>query len=201
MNDMMSRISAIRARFAPPVPPVEVRPATVTSTTDFATALRVARSATSGGAPRSASAGAPVTAVTTEPGTPPAAKAGHDASIARIATEEGVPASLLSALVWSESSYDEHAVSPAGARGLAQLMPSTAVELGVNVDDPLDNLRGGARYLRQMLDRFGRVDLALAAYNAGPGAVQRAGGVPNYAETQRYVAKVQARAELLEAAR
>lgn len=101
---------------------------------------------------------------------------------------------LIEAVVWQESRWQERAVSPAGARGLAQLMPGTARELGVNPDDPLANLEGGARYLRQQLDRFdGDVEKALAAYNAGPGRVERAGGIPRIRETQTYVAAVMGR--------
>ena len=133
----------------------------------------------------------------TAAGTVPAAFTENRDAIARVATEEGVPASLLGALVWSESGFDPGAVSSAGARGLTQLMPATAEGLGVDIDDPADNLRGGARYLRQMLDRFGRADLALAAYNAGPNAVIRSGGVPPYQETQTYVTRVLARATTL----
>jgi soluble lytic murein transglycosylase-like protein len=101
---------------------------------------------------------------------------------------------LIEAVVWQESRWRERAVSPAGARGLAQLMPGTAREMGVNPDDPLANLEGGARYLRQQLDRFdGDVEKALAAYNAGPGRVERAGGIPRIRETQTYVAAVMGR--------
>ena len=119
------------------------------------------------------------------------------ATISQVATDEGVPASLLAALVWSESSFHPDAVSSAGARGLTQLMPATAAGLDVDIDNPTENLRGGARYLRQMLDRFGSPELALAAYNAGPGAVTRANGIPDYPETQNYVTKVMARAAAL----
>ena len=95
--------------------------------------------------------------------------------------------SLIEALVWQESRWRENAVSHAGARGLAQLMPGTAKYLGVNPDDPMQNLEGGARYLREQYDTFGSWRLALAAYNAGPGAVQQYGGVPPYRETENYV--------------
>ena len=101
---------------------------------------------------------------------------------------------LLEALVWQESRWRADAVSPVGARGLAQLMPGTARDLGVNPDDPLANLEGGARYLREQLDRFdGDLELALAAYNAGPGRVIRSGGVPRIRETQAYVAAIMGR--------
>jgi soluble lytic murein transglycosylase-like protein len=98
---------------------------------------------------------------------------------------------LLSALIWQESRWNPRAVSRKGAIGLTQLMPGTARDLGVNPMDPLANLVGGARYLRLLLDRFdGDVERALAAYNAGPGRVSRAGGVPAIAETQNYVASI-----------
>jgi len=103
----------------------------------------------------------------------------------------GLPGGLLDALVWTESRYNPLAVSKAGAGGLGQLMAGTARALGVaNRFDPRANLEGSARYLRQMLDEFGAVHLALAAYNAGPGAVRRAGGIPKNGETPRYVRDV-----------
>jgi soluble lytic murein transglycosylase-like protein len=106
----------------------------------------------------------------------------------------GLPTGLLDALIWTESRYNPFAISKAGAAGLGQLMPGTAKELGVaNRFDPLANLSGAARYLRQMLDRFGVVHLALAAYNAGPGAVERAKGIPRNGETPSYVQNVLAR--------
>jgi len=102
--------------------------------------------------------------------------------------------SLLEALVWQESRWRENAVSHAGARGLAQLMPGTAEYLGVDPDDPMQNLEGGARYLREQLDRFdGDLEKALAAYNAGPGRVVRADGIPNIRETKAYVAAIMGR--------
>ncbi len=101
---------------------------------------------------------------------------------------------LLAGLIRQESNFDPGAVSPAGARGLTQLMPGTAAGLGVrDAGDPAQAIEGGARYLRQQLDAFGNdPERALAAYNAGPGAVMRHGGVPPYAETQAYVQKVMA---------
>ena len=102
-----------------------------------------------------------------------------------------LPEGLLDALVEVESAYRPDMVSRAGAMGLAQLMPATARALGVfDPFDPRANVDGGARFLRAMLDRFGSVALALAAYNAGPKAVIRAGGIPGNAETPGYVQKV-----------
>jgi len=98
-----------------------------------------------------------------------------------------IPEDLFLRLVQQESAWNPRAVSHAGARGLAQLMPDTARLLGVDPDDPRQNLEGGARYLRMMHDRFGDWRLALAAYNAGPGAVEQHRGIPPFRETQDYV--------------
>ncbi|ADE85551.1 lytic transglycosylase domain-containing protein [Rhodobacter capsulatus] len=103
------------------------------------------------------------------------------------AARHGVPEDLFLRLVQQESGWNPGAVSPKGATGLAQLMPGTAQLLGVDATDPIENLDGGARYLRMMYDRFGDWRLALAAYNAGPEAVDKADGVPNYEETTNYV--------------
>lgn len=103
------------------------------------------------------------------------------------ARRHNIPEDLFLRLVHQESGWNPGAVSHAGARGLAQLMPDTARLLGVNPDDPRQNLEGGARYLRMMFDRFGDWRLALAAYNAGPGAVEQHRGVPPYRETTDYV--------------
>ena len=118
----------------------------------------------------------------------------YEAAVHQLAARFDLSPALIEALVWQESRWREGAVSPVGARGLAQLMPGTAREMGVNPDDPLANLEGGARYLRQQLDRFdGDVEKALAAYNAGPGRVEKAGGIPRIRETQVYVAAVMGR--------
>ncbi len=106
----------------------------------------------------------------------------------------GLPHGLLDALIWTESRYNPRAVSIAGAAGLGQLMPATAKDLGViNRFDPRSNIHGAASYLRRMLARFGMVHLALAAYNAGPGAVGKAKGIPMNNETPSYVRSVIAR--------
>ncbi|MGR4064622.1 MAG: lytic transglycosylase domain-containing protein [Vulcanimicrobiaceae bacterium] len=114
------------------------------------------------------------------------------------ADASGLDARLVVALVATESSWRPDSVSPAGALGLGQLMPGTAAGLGVDPIDPEQNLHGVARHLRALLDRYWdvpgpqRYALALAAYNAGAGAVARYGGIPPYAETQRYVRRVMA---------
>lgn len=110
--------------------------------------------------------------------------------LAAAARFHGLQPGLLEAVAWQESRGRMDTVSVKGARGVMQLMPGTAAELGVRPDDLADNIRGGALYLRRQLDRFGSVPLALAAYNAGPGAVLRYGGIPPYRETRGYVAKI-----------
>lgn len=106
------------------------------------------------------------------------------------ARRHGIPEDLFLRLVQQESGWNSGAVSHKGATGLAQLMPATAARLGVDETDPHQNLDGGARYLRMMYDRFGDWKLALAAYNAGPEAVEKYGGIPPYAETTNYVARI-----------
>ncbi|RME22008.1 MAG: hypothetical protein D6800_11495, partial [Candidatus Zixiibacteriota bacterium] len=111
--------------------------------------------------------------------------------IEKAARENNLDAALLRAVIHTESGGDPAAVSPRGAKGLMQLMDSTAVSMGVKDPfDPAQNIRGGAAYLRRLLDQFGDLRLALAAYNAGPAAVERYGGIPPYAETHRYVDRV-----------
>lgn len=103
------------------------------------------------------------------------------------AAKFGVPKDLFARLVQSESNWDPNAISPAGAIGLAQLMPETAAILGVDPTDPQANLEGGALYLKQQYMRFRSWKLAIAAYNAGPEAVEKYDDVPPYPETQAYV--------------
>lgn len=197
VTDVLARINELQQRFGP-------RPG-------FATALATA-TASGGQVGPAPAAGAPgVTAAAWQPagvsgtGTPvAAATAGSPDWAARLpeagrrwapaitaaAESAGVDPRLLAALVWAESGFRADAGSHAGAIGLTQLMPGTARGLGVDPHDPESNLLGGARYLRAQLDRFGSPELALAAYNAGPGRVARAGGIPQIAETQAYVPRV-----------
>jgi soluble lytic murein transglycosylase-like protein len=114
----------------------------------------------------------------------------------READAQGIDARLLVAVIAVESSWRPSAISPAGARGLGQLMPATALGLGVDPDDPLDNIHGVAVHLRWLLERYAGLDRddryidALAAYNAGAAAIERYGGVPPYPETRAYVRRV-----------
>ena len=115
----------------------------------------------------------------------------YDGLIGLTARQLEVQPALVKAVIAAESNFDPAAVSHKGAQGLMQLMPATAAQLGV--EDPMhpaENVRGGTTYLRQMLDRYGDLERALAAYNAGPLAVDRFNGVPPYRETQDYVRRV-----------
>lgn len=116
----------------------------------------------------------------------------YSALFTTTASRYGLPPALLAAVAKVESGYNPTAVSPAGAQGLMQLMPSTAQGLGVNPFDPAQAIDGAARLLSNNLRQFGSLPLALAAYNAGGGAVRQYGGIPPFAETQAYVPKVQA---------
>ena len=154
----------------------------------------------------SADSTAPKPAATPPAAPPPtgpiaAAAVPHGPLIAVTARRYGLPVAFFTALVWQESGFNERARSKAGARGLTQLMPGTARELGVRrVYDPAQNLDGGARYLRAQLVRFRDKRFALAAYNAGPGAVAKHRGIPPYAETRRYVRNILALEQRLAAA-
>ncbi len=110
----------------------------------------------------------------------------------RAGAAHGVDPGLLSAVAKNESGFNPGAVSPAGAQGIMQFMPATATQFGVDPFDPASAIDGAARYLRQLQDQFGSVELALAAYNAGPGNVSKYGGVPPFTETRNYVTKVMA---------
>ncbi|WP_448625365.1 transglycosylase SLT domain-containing protein [Geodermatophilus sp. URMC 64] len=111
------------------------------------------------------------------------------------AARYGVDASVLAAVASQESGFDSRAVSSAGAQGLMQFMPATAKGLGVDAFDPASSIDGAARYLSSLTQQFGSTDLALAAYNAGPGNVRRYGGIPPFSETQNYVRAVMSKAE------
>lgn len=181
---------------------LQAGPAATEGGGDFATALQSAT--TAGGQGAAGQSGAPAAA----PLAPVAGATGAGTTtgtlntpfaseIQAAAQKHGVDPALLTALVRQESNFNPSAKSPAGATGLTQLMPGTAASLGVtDATDPAQALDGGAKYLKQQLEAFGGDERkALAAYNAGPGAVQRFGGIPPYAETQNYVKKVLAYAE------
>ncbi|MFO0725233.1 MAG: lytic transglycosylase domain-containing protein [Myxococcota bacterium] len=130
----------------------------------------------------------------TELGGPRLSYAQLKGPILAAAEETGLPAALIDAVIRTESGYRIRAVSRVGAKGLMQLMPGTAAEVGIK--DPFDarqNILGGARYLRKLYDRFGNLRLAVAAYNAGPGSVDKYQGLPPFAETRAYVRTVMAR--------
>ena len=115
----------------------------------------------------------------------------YDGLIGLTAREHQLQPALVKAVIAAESNFDPDAVSRKGAQGLMQLMPETAAFLGVaDPLQPLENVRGGTRYLRLMIDRYGDLERALAAYNAGPSAVDRYGGIPPYPETRDYVQRV-----------
>lgn len=122
-------------------------------------------------------------------------KTKYDAYIDKVARENGLDPTLIKAVALVESGFNPKAVSNKGARGIMQFMPSTAAQYGVtDLHDPYQSLKAGAEHLRDLLDEFdGDLSLALAAYNAGSGAVRRSGGVPDYKETQDYVKKIRAK--------
>ena len=164
-----------------------------TGSTDFAARL----ASVTGASPTAATTDASATTAAGAPGAAsgPGAATPYAAEIDAAAAKYHVDPALLRGLIRQESNFNANAHSPAGARGLTQLMPGTAAALGVDPSVPAQAIEGGAKYLRQQLDRFGGDEkLALAAYNAGPGAVAKFGGVPPYAETQNYVNSVLSKA-------
>jgi soluble lytic murein transglycosylase-like protein len=165
------------------------------SSTDFASALQAASTADTASASGVVGAGY-------QPAASGAATSGeaggeYEALIDQAASRNGLDPAVLHGLIQQESGFDPSATSGAGASGLTQLMPGTASSMGVsNPLDPAESIEGGARYLGQLMTQFGgNTEDALAAYNAGPGAVQQYGGIPPYAETQSYVSKVLGYAE------
>lgn len=116
----------------------------------------------------------------------------YDGFIKNVAAKYGVEAPLIHSIILAESNYNEFAISSKGAVGLMQLMPETARDYGVkNLYNPTENIEGGVRYLKHLMDYYNRdLELSLAAYNAGPEAVAKYGGVPPYPETKRYIKKV-----------
>ncbi|MCP3854971.1 MAG: transglycosylase SLT domain-containing protein [Actinomycetia bacterium] len=137
-------------------------------------------------APRPAS----VSASPVDPGPIRRAAAPYSGLLATAGRQHQLDPALLTAVASVESAFDPSAVSSAGAQGLMQFMPATAASFGIDPLDPAQAIDGAGAYLRQLLDQFGSLELALAGYNAGPGAVTRSGGIPPYAETRSYVTKV-----------
>jgi soluble lytic murein transglycosylase-like protein len=169
----------------------------VASGADFASALQAATTADA----YSADGVMPATGLTAASGGSGAAASSgagdYEALIEQAAARNGVDPAVLHGLIEQESGFDPSATSGAGAAGLTQLMPGTASSLGVaNPLNPAESIEGGARYLGELTSEFGgNTQDALAAYNAGPGAVEQYGGIPPYAETESYVAKVLGNAE------
>jgi soluble lytic murein transglycosylase-like protein len=210
---VMSRVSQLQAMLVGATPSAPTQ-ATGSDTGSFSSALADATTAaalgdgTATGTPTTATDPTTLASLASPIGGLPAATASagtgatlpasvpYAAQITAAARANGVDPALLAGLIKQESGFNPNAGSGAGARGLTQLMPATAAALGVtNVLDPQQSIEGGAKYLKRQLDAFGGdVTKALAAYNAGPGAVRRYGGVPPYAETQNYVRAVQANA-------
>ena len=184
MQDIDSTVTAIRrivSEAGGPTPAASVGSATVGAGTGAAAATGF------GPGPAAAS---PLAAPGQAPSGTGWAGVPHRQLFEQAGAAHGIDPAVLAAVAQVESGFDTRAVSRAGAQGLMQFMPRTAAGLGVDPLDPASAIPGAARYLRSGLDRFGSLELALAAYNAGPGAVQRHGGVPPFRETQNYVRKV-----------
>lgn len=185
---MSSALSEVLARIQSLTPPApESLAATLpASTNGFGNALQLAGTSTS-------------SAVSASGPTVSGSASSYTGTINAAAERYGLDPALLESVIQQESGFDPNATSSAGAQGLMQLMPQTAASLGVtNPYDPSQSIDAGARYLRGQLDEFGGdVPLALAAYNAGGGAVTRYGGIPPYAETQNYVQQVLSRYQQL----
>jgi soluble lytic murein transglycosylase-like protein len=187
VTDIAARVAEIHRMLGigSPAPTTPATAQSGTAGTDFAARLAAVGGTTTAAAPTAAT-----------PATGAGGAVPYAAEIEAAAQRNGVDPALLKALIRQESNFNANATSHAGARGLTQLMPGTAAALGVDASVPEQAIEGGARYLAQQLKRFGNDPAkALAAYNAGPGAVQRFGGIPPYAETQNYVKKVMAYAD------
>lgn len=184
--DILAEISAVQSRIAEITGSAAV-PQTPNAAPAFATALAGAM-----GSPDTSPLAGPPQGGPQSLGPAPVAPAQIDALVGQNAATWQVDPSLVKAIIANESGFDANATSKVGAAGLMQLMPATAQSVGVqNSYDPAQNVAGGTRYLKGLLDRFnGDVRLAVAAYNAGPGAVEKYGDVPPYAETQNYVQNV-----------
>jgi soluble lytic murein transglycosylase-like protein len=167
-----------------------------TSNADFASALQAATSEDTSGVAATATT-YPAISSDSMSGASAGESSAYDPLIEQAAARNGLDPAVLHGLIEQESGFDPNATSSAGAAGLTQLMPGTASSVGVaNPLNPVESIEGGARYLGQLMSEFGgNTQDALAAYNAGPGAVQQYGGVPPYAETQSYVTKVLGNAE------
>jgi soluble lytic murein transglycosylase-like protein len=165
------------------------------ASTGFASALQAATTAGASSAVGATGSYAPIAQSVAGSGE---AGGEYESLIAQAASRNGLDPAVLHGLIQQESGFDPNAGSSAGASGLTQLMPGTASSLGVaDPLNPAESIEGGARYLGQMMSQFGgNTEDALAAYNAGPGAVQQYGGIPPYAETQSYVSKVLGYAEI-----
>ena len=195
MMDVYAEIAAVQQRIAEitgaaaqgSAPPPEFAASSPRFASALAAALRPANPALGleAGGPDAPGSGAPMAAAPVPP-------AQIDALVEQNAATWQVDPALIKAVIANESGFNANATSKVGAQGLMQLMPATAASLGVrDAYDPAQNVAGGARYLRGLLDRFGGDKrLAIAAYNAGPGAVEKYGDVPPYAETRNYVQNV-----------
>lgn len=190
LASVFDRIASIEARFAPTVALSETQP---TGDDSFGEMFQGIAAGYANQGQGLQVDGVSVAGAGRRPGNPPSISPQLRAAFEETADRYGLDVNLLLAVSWQESGFNQNAISHAGAMGLMQLMPGTAAGLGVDPSNPLENLDGGARYLRQQIDRFGSVELALAAYNAGPGAVQKHGGIPPFEETQRYVPMVMGR--------
>jgi soluble lytic murein transglycosylase-like protein len=200
ISPVLARIATIEARFAMPTSTVGAVPPTADFASTFATAAALTTTPTSttasssGTMARTMSATTAVTSNAWATSLDPSSPFANEYVAA--GTRHGVPPELLSAVGWVESRYQTDAVSSAGAIGVMQIMPFVATELGVDPSDPVQAIDGAARLLKSHFDRFGSWDLALAAYNAGAGAVKRAGNAIPSQRVAEYVRRVNERMQI-----